>query len=77
MSSVANWAYTATATIWRQAGTDEWNKSTFHKPELFLCDYGGDAKRVMSGVSAEVVIKNIFWTEFSQAKQGDYVLLGE
>ena len=86
MSSVANWSYTATATIWRKLeGNDEYGDPMgYAEPEQILCDYEGGLSRKVAGVSAamgnlgtEVVVKNTFWTEYSQANEGDYLLIGE
>lgn len=86
MSSVANWSYTATATIWRKLeGNDEYGDPMgYAVPEQILCDYEGGLSRKVAGVSAamgnlgsEVVVKNTFWTEYALANEGDYLLIGE
>ncbi|WJM80434.1 hypothetical protein [Pectobacterium brasiliense] len=83
MSSLANWSYTAKATIWPLADTDRYGKPTFGAPVVIDCDYGGDGKRGSSslGLSAsirlEFVVKNTFWTEYAAAKVGDMIVLGE
>lgn len=86
MSSVANWSYTATATIWRKLeGNDEHGDPLgYAEPEQILCDYEGGLSRKVAGVSAamgnlgsEVVVKNTFWTEYALANEGDYLLIGE
>ena len=86
MSATANWSYTATATIWRKLeGNDEYGDPMgYAEPEQILCDYEGGLSRKVAGVSAamgnlgtEVVVKNTFWTEYSQANEGDYLLIGE
>lgn len=86
MSSVANWSYTATATIWRKLeGNDEHGDPMgYSAPEVFMCDYEGGLSKKIAGVSAamgslgsEVVIKNTFWTEYDKAGAGDYLLIGE
>lgn len=83
MSSLANWSYTATATIWRSNGEDEYGDNSFLPPEQISCDYGLDSNKSItagagiSGLGAGLVIKNAFYTEYDQAKKGDYILLGE
>ncbi|WP_392565811.1 hypothetical protein RHO15_09615 [Utexia brackfieldae] len=79
MSSLANWSYTAKATIWRYSGKDEYSKKIFMPPEIIMCTYGNDAKLTqgLSGVGREFVLKDTFWTEYDKAKKGDYILLGE
>lgn len=84
MSSAANWSYTAQATIWLNLGKDEYGDPLgYSAPEVILCDYEGGLSKRISGVSAslgdlgsEIVIKNTFWTEESQAAAGDYLLIG-
>ncbi|WP_096388206.1 hypothetical protein [Hafnia sp. CBA7124] len=76
MTATANWSYTAEATIWRSLGTDEWNKPSFATPITIACDYGGDSKRGNADVGREFVVKDTVWTEYAEAKEGDYLLIG-
>lgn len=71
MTATANWSYTAEATIWCSLGTDEWNKPSFDAPITIACDYGGNAD-----VGREFVVKDTVWTEYAEAKEGDYLLIG-
>lgn len=78
MSSAANWSYTATATIWRNLGNDEYGDSLgFSPPELILCDYEGGLSKRIGSLGAEIVVKNTIWTEYAQAAAGDYLLIGQ
>ena len=78
MSSVANWSYTATATIWRKLeGNDEYGDPLgYAAPEQILCDYEGGLSKKLSSLGAEIVVKNTVWTEFALAATGDYLLIG-
>lgn len=78
MSSVANWSYTATATIWRKlAGNDEYGDPLgYAEPEQILCDYEGGLSKKLASLGAEIVVKNTVWTEFALATSGDYLLIG-
>ncbi|MDM2816958.1 hypothetical protein [Citrobacter sp. Cpo102] len=78
MSSVANWSYTATATIWRkQEGNDEYGDPLgYAEPEQILCDYEGGLSKKLASLGAEIVVKNTVWTEFALADAGDYLLIG-
>lgn len=78
MSSVANWSYTATATIWRKLeGNDEIGDPLgYSAPESILCDYEGGLSKRISSLGAEIVVKNTIWTEFALASAGDYLLIG-
>jgi hypothetical protein len=78
VSSVANWSYTATATIWRKLeGNDEYGDPLgYAEPEQILCDYEGGLEALAS-LGAEIVVKNTVWTEFALAAAGDYLLIGE
>lgn len=78
MSSVANWSYTATATIWRKLeGNNEYGDPMgYAEPEQILCDYEGGLSKKLASLGAEIVVKNTVWTEFSLADAGDYLLIG-
>lgn len=78
MSNVANWSYTATATIWRKlAGNDEYGDQLgYAAPEQILCDYEGGLSKRLASLGAEIVVKNTVWTEFALAAAGDYLLIG-
>lgn len=78
MSSVANWSYTATATIWRKReGNDEYGDPLgYAEPEQILCDYEGGLSKKLASLGAEIVVKNTVWTEFALASAGDYLLIG-
>ncbi|MFL0339263.1 hypothetical protein [Enterobacter ludwigii] len=78
MSSVANWSYTATATIWRKLeGNDEYGDPMgYAEPEQILCDYEGGLSKKLASPGAEIVVKNTVWTEFALAAAGDYLLIG-
>jgi hypothetical protein len=79
VSSVANWSYTATATIWRKLeGNDEYGDPLgYAEPEQILCDYEGGLSKKLASLGAEIVVKNTVWTEFALAAAGDYLLIGE
>ncbi|EBK5465795.1 hypothetical protein AHX64_20455 [Salmonella enterica subsp. enterica serovar Montevideo] len=77
MSNVANWSYTATATIWRNLGNDEYGDPLgYSEPEQILCDYEGGLSKRIGSIGEEIVVKNTVWTEFSLADAGDYLLIG-
>lgn len=59
MSSVANWSYTATATIWRKLeGNDEYGDPLgYAEPEQILCDYEGGLSKKLASLGAEIVVK--------------------
>ncbi|WP_312973353.1 hypothetical protein [Atlantibacter sp.] len=79
MSATANWSYTAKATIWRKfPGKDEYGDPLgYAAPEIILCDYEGGLSKRIGSIGAEIVVKNTVWTEFSDARSGDYLLIGE
>ncbi|ELQ5981153.1 hypothetical protein R2207_001430 [Cronobacter sakazakii] len=78
MSSVANWSYTATATIWRKLdGQDDYGDPLgYAAPEQILCGYECGLSKRIGGIGSEIVAKNTIWTEYALAKAGDYVLIG-
>lgn len=77
MSSVANWAYTSWATLWRSAGKDKYGKPTFSEPVHFLCGYGSELKAGKIDIGSEITIKLVFWTEYTDAKKGDFIAIGK
>lgn len=77
MSSLANWSYTAKATIWRSMEPDEYGDVSFSPPEVIMCDYGSTATARLGAIGIEMNIKNTHWTEYAEAKKGDYILIGE
>lgn len=85
MSDVANWSYTAKATVWRELGkTEAGDPLGYSAPVVIDCDYQGGMSEKVAGVSAslgnlgsEVVVKNTFWTEYASAQTGDFILIGE
>lgn len=78
MSSLANWSYTAQATIWKRSGaTNDYGDPLFDAPVVIACDYGGDATARLGDIGVEINIKNTFWSEYASAEKGDYILLGE
>lgn len=69
MSSVANWAYTSWATLWRLARKDRYGKPEFSEPVHFLCGYGSELKAGKIDIGSEITIKLVFWTEYADAKK--------
>ena len=71
MSSVANWSYTATATIWRRirdadgSDTDGGGQPYgWEAPIAILCDYQGGLSAKIGDLGREIVVKNTIWTEY-------------
>ncbi|UPK82842.1 hypothetical protein LW139_09180 [Proteus vulgaris] len=75
MSSVANWAYTSWATLWK-AKKDKNGKPVFSDPVHFLCGYGSELKAGKIDIGSEITIKLVFWTEYADAKKGDFIAIG-
>lgn len=76
MSSVANWAYTSWATLWK-AKKDKNSKPVFSEPVHFLCGYGSELKSGKLDIGSEITIKLVFWTEYADAKKGDFIAIGK
>lgn len=78
MSALANWAYTATATLWAAGDFDDYTGvQTFAAPVTIACDYGSEFKRMNTANGEEFTSKQTIDTEYATAKPGDYVLIGE
>ena len=83
MSSVANWSYTATATLWRRirdadgSDTDGGGQPYgWEAPIAILCDYQGGLSAKIGDLGREIVVKNTIWSEYATAREGDYILIG-
>lgn len=77
MSSVANWSYTASATLWKSLGIDSYGDPLGYSPPItIMCDYEGGLSKRIGSLGAEIVVKNTVWTEFALAEAGDYLLIG-
>lgn len=84
MSAAANWSYTAKATHWASLGRDDWTGvPAFAAPVVFDCDYKAESVRSTdAGGSSpsngiELALRQVIYTEYSAAKQGDFVLIGK
>lgn len=77
MSSLANWSYTAQATIWRRSGaSNDYGDPVFDAPVVITCDYQGGLAKRLGNIGSERVVKNTIWTEYALADTGDYILIG-
>lgn len=77
MSSLANWSYTAQATIWKPLGSNEYGDSLgWSEPLVIACDYEGGLSKRLGDIGGEKVVKNTIWSEYALADTGDYILIG-
>lgn len=77
MSASSNWSYTSVATYWPFLGHDDWTGvPSYGAPSLISCDYKSEASRVMDQRGVEFITSQIIYTEFSGAKYGDRLLIG-
>lgn len=49
----------------------------FSAPAAFDCDYSAKSERRTDENGVEFVTRQVIFTEFAAARQGDYVLIGE
>ena len=77
MTAEANWSYTAKATIWRVTGKDSFNSPQFAEPETFYCDYQGGISAKLGDIGVNATDTTTLWTEYSDAKVGDFIKIGE
>lgn len=78
MSAAASWSYTATATVWPLQGRDDWSGArSFGAPVSFDCDYSAKAERATDAMGVEFVTRQVIYTERTDIKPGDMVLIGE
>jgi len=77
MSAAASWSYTATATLWAQRSRDDFSGAlTFDAPVTFACDYSSRAQRAVDSTGVEFTSQLTIYTERSDIRQGDRVMLG-
>ena len=87
MSTIANWPYTQTLTLWRRGAKDQFGRYTYSAPEHLLCSYRiGGSEQYTDSTGVAFTPKSIFWTELkltdgitfvSKPNFGDKILLGE
>jgi hypothetical protein len=41
-----------------------------------MADYQGGLSAKIGNIGTEIAVKNTFWSECSEAKRGDYILIG-
>lgn len=79
MSTIANWSYTNTATVWplRESG-DGWGgpQVSFGAPYQIKCTWAGGGERVTGNDGLEFVPKMRFWHEDQRVKYGDWIAKG-
>lgn len=64
--------------MWRITGHDDWTgQSTYDSPVIFACDYKSDAVKMTDAMGIEFTTRQIFYTERSDIKYGDMLLVGE
>lgn len=77
MSAAAKWSYTATATVWPLLDRGGWEGvEAFGPPFGIVCDYSGEARTLTDGKGREFVSRLTLYTERSDLKQGDRIMLG-
>ncbi|WP_343632663.1 hypothetical protein [Roseateles sp.] len=78
MSSVARWAYTATATVWPFIDRADWGGvAQYGPPSTFACGYASKADRMTDAKGIEFITKQVLYTERDDIKQQDMVLIGD
>lgn len=86
MSTLANWSYTRTLTLWRKGAKSPTGQFTYSSPENILCSYRiGGSEQYSDATGLSFTPKSIFWTELKlvdgisyaeQPKFGDKIALG-
>lgn len=74
MSTIANWSYTKTLTLWRRGAKDQFGRYTYSDPEYVLCSYRiGGSEQYTDSTGVAFTPKSIFWTELKHAYINAYV----
>ena len=86
MSTLANWSYTQTLTLWRKGAKSPTGQFNYSAPEKILCSYRiGGSEQYSDATGLSFTPKSIFWTElkstegsayFEPPKLGDKIALG-
>ncbi len=77
MSAVASWSYTSKATVWPLLSRADWaGTRAFGAPQAFACDYKAESQRLTDDRGIEFVSRQQVYTERSDLKQGDMLLIG-
>ena len=77
MSAAARWSYTATATVWPLLSRDDWaGVRSFGAPVSIACDYAAKVQRATDAEGQEFTTRQVLYTERSDIKPGDMVLIG-
>lgn len=63
MSSLGRWSYTNVATIWPDAGTDEWGQPTYGTPYTIDCTWADTGETQTDQDGSEFVPASTFWFE--------------
>jgi hypothetical protein len=86
VSSIARWANTQLATIWRQGEKDEFGQFTWSLPEYVLVSYRlGGSEQYVDSTGVKFMPKSTYWTEMlmqdgtfaDKPSLGDKMQLGE
>lgn len=77
MSSAAAWSFTSKATHWALLTRSDWGGvQAFGAPSAFDCDYKAESVRMTNDRGVEFLSRIQLYTEKSDVKQGDRVMLG-
>ncbi|WP_058912867.1 hypothetical protein [Entomohabitans teleogrylli] len=77
MSKTASWCYTKNATFWKNLGFNESGDPLgFAEPVIIKCLYKSATAAKQDAVGVEITTTITFWTEFSGARRGDYMMPG-
>lgn len=78
MSTIANWSYQNTATIYPYQGQDTFNGGVLiGTPYTIACTWTGKAETRTDSDGSEFVTRNTFWTEHQGIKRLDKIAKGD
>lgn len=78
MSKAARWSLQSKATLWPLSGRTDWDDGpSFAAPVLIACDYRSNGERMTDAKGIEFVSRLRIFTEYADAKQGDYIAIGD
>ena len=82
MSTLSDWTYTVTLTIWPFTEEDRYGAPTFGAPITIQGDWQDGGEKVITQGGEEIVAKSLYYFELpdgdaTMPKEGDFILRGD
>lgn len=82
MSTLANWSYSETLTIWPAGGENRYGEFSFGVPYTLTGDWGVGGETLTSDSGEEFIANSVYFIELADGdsllpKRGDFILRGD